>query len=91
LEENHKAIQYGDHNRIYRPTTPANTAVTGTTYDMYHIAATKDGSSSSQIHGVDNIIALNIAWDDSTVAIQQAFEGILNPYLNSVGFGSVNL
>jgi len=91
MEEDHKAIMYGDHNRIYLPTTPANTAVTGDSYDMYNIAATKDGSSNSQIHGVDNIIELNIAFDNGTAALTSAFEGALNPYLNSVGFGSVNL
>ena len=58
---------------------------------MYSIVATKDGSSSSQIHGVDNIIELNIAWDDTTAAIQQAFEGVLNPYLGSAGFANVSL
>ena len=28
---------------------------------MYVIAATKDGSSSSQINGVDNLIEINLA------------------------------
>ena len=27
---------------------------------MYSLVATKDGSSSSQIHGVDNLIEINI-------------------------------
>ena len=63
----------------------------GDSYDMYHIAATKDGSSYSQIHGVDNVIELNIAFDNGTAALTQALEGVLNPYLNSAGFGSINL
>ena len=28
---------------------------------MYNIVATKDGSSNSQIHGVDNLIEISIA------------------------------
>jgi hypothetical protein len=91
MEENHKAIMYGDHNRIHLPTTPANTAVAGTAYDMYHIAATKDGSSSSQINGVDNLIELNIAMDPATADITNLFESQLNAYLASANFGPVNL
>ena len=91
MEENNRGTQYGYYNRIQQPITPTQTAVTGDSYDMYHIAATKDGSSASQIHGVDNIIELNVAFDNGTATLTQALEGILNPYLNSAGFSSVNL
>ena len=91
MEEDLRGAQYGYYNRVQLPVTPTQTAVVGDTYDMYNIAATKDGSSSSQIHGVDNIIELNIAWDDTTAAIQQAFEGVLNPYFASAGFANVSL
>jgi hypothetical protein len=66
-------------------------AETGDSYDMYHIVATKDGSSHSQIHGVDNLIEIYIAFDNGTAALTQALEGQLNPYMNSAGFGNVNL
>ena len=91
MEENHKAIQYGYHNRIHLPNTPANTTVAGTSYDMYHIAATKDGSSSSQINGVDNVIEVNIAFDLTTAGLTGALESVLNGYLGSVGYAPVNL
>ena len=91
MEEDNRGTQYGYYNRLNLPNTPAQTAVTGDSYDMYHIAATKDGSSASQIHGVDNIIELNIAFDNGTGALTSALEGALNPYLLSAGFGNVNL
>ena len=91
MEEDLRGAQYGYYNRIAQPVTPTQTAVTGDSYDMYHIATTKDGSSASQIHGVDNIIELNIAFDNGTAALTQALEGVLNPYMNSAGFGNVNL
>jgi hypothetical protein len=91
MEEDNRGTQYGYYNRLELPNTPTQTAVVGDSYDMYHIAATKDGSSASQIHGVDNIIELNIAFDNGTAALTQALEGVLNPYLNSAGFGNVNL
>lgn len=91
MEEDLRGAQYGYYNRLELPNTPAQTAVTGDSYDMYHIAATKDGSSASQINGVDNIIELNIAFDNGTAALTSALEGVLNPYLLSAGFGNVNL
>ena len=91
MEEDLRGAQYGYYNRLELPNTPTQTAVTGDSYDMYHIATTKDGSSASQIHGVDNIIELNIAFDNGTAALTSALEGVLNPYMNSAGFGSINL
>ena len=91
MEENHRGVNYGYYNRLELPNTPALTAVVGTTYDMYSIVATKDGSSSSQINGVDNLIEISIAMDPSTAAVTQALESQLNGYMASVNFGPVNL
>ena len=90
-EESLRGAQYGYYERRNLPVTPALTALTSGTYDMYHIAATKDGSSSSQIHGVDNLIEINIAFDNGTAAQTQALESVLNGYLASVNFAPVNL
>ena len=91
FEDSLMGANYGYYNRLAQPITPANTVVVASPYDMYAIAATKDGSSNSQINGVDNLIEINIAFDGGTPAITQALEGVLNPYLNSAGFSSVNL
>ena len=91
MEEELRGAQYGFYNRVELPNTPAQSTVTGDSYDMYHIVATKDGSSHSQIHGVDNLIEIYIAFDNGTAALTQALEGQLNPYMNSAGFGNVNL
>ena len=91
MEEELRGSQYGFYNRVELPNTPTQSTVTGDSYDVYHIVATKDGSSSSQIHGVDNLIEIYIAFDNGTAALTQALEGQLNPYMNSAGFGNVNL
>tara|TARA_R100001440_G_scaffold51064_1_gene71036 strand:+ start:2364 stop:3296 length:933 start_codon:yes stop_codon:yes gene_type:complete len=91
LEDISKGVNYGFYHRGHLPNTPVDTALVGGQYDMYHIAATKDGSSSSQINGVDNIIEINIALDNSTPAITQAFENKLNSYLASANFSPVIL
>ena len=90
MEEDLRGINYGFYNRVELPNTPTQSAVTGTTYDMYHIVATKDGSSSSQIHGVDNLIEIYIAFaaGDADGVI---FENQLNGYTGSVGFAPVIL
>ena len=91
FEESLMGNQYGYYNRIAQPITPVSTVDTGETYDMYNIVATKDGSSSSQINGVDNLIEISIAFDNDTGALTSALEGVLNPYMSSAGFGNVNL
>ena len=91
MEENHRGVQYGYYNRLELPNTPALVTEVAEPYDMYNISATKDGSSASQINGVDNIIEINIAFDSGTPAFTSAFEGVLNNYLGSAGFASVNL
>ena len=79
LEDALMGVQYGYYNRVELPIAPANTAVVGSTYDMYHIAATKDGSSNSQINGVDNLIEINIATPEGD-ADSLIIENILNAY-----------
>ena len=81
---------YGYYNRIQQPVAPSNTASKTATYDTYNIVATKDGSSASQIHGVDNLIDITVALPAGD-ADGLIFEGKLNPWMNSAGFGSVNL
>ena len=81
---------HGYYNRLELPNAPTNQAVTGTTYDMYSIVATKDGSSSSQINGVDNLIEINIALPAGD-ADNVVFENKLNGYLASAGFTPVIL
>ena len=79
FEESLMGAQYGYYNRLAQPITPASQAVTGNAYNMYVIAATKDGSSASQINGVDNLIEINIALEDSS-AHSTAVEAKLNGY-----------
>lgn len=90
LEEELRGAQYGFYNRVELPNTPAQSAVTSTAYDMYHLVATKDGSSHSQIHGVDNLIEIYIALPAGD-ADNVAFEAAANSYAASVNFAPVNL
>lgn len=91
FEEELQGSGFGYYNRVELPIQPTLHSATGNVYDMYHIVASKDGSTTSGINGVDNLMEIYIALDDGTAATTQAFEGALNPYLNSVGFSSVNL
>jgi len=91
MEEEVRGVTYGFYNRIQQPNTPDATSVTGTVYDMYHIVATKDGSSASQIHGVDNLIEIYIAFDPTDGAKTGLLEAQLNGYMGSVNFAPVNL
>ena len=67
---------------------PLNYSVLATTYDVFSIAATKDGSSQSQIHGVDNIMEIAVALPATSTLI---FENQINPYMADCGFTPVNL
>jgi len=90
LESDLMGINYGYYNRIHLPVAPTSTASKTATYDLYHIAATKDGSTTSSINGVDNLIEINIAMPAGD-ADGLVFQGKLNPWMNSAGFGSINL
>tara|TARA_R110002167_G_scaffold149005_1_gene342197 strand:+ start:122 stop:1084 length:963 start_codon:yes stop_codon:yes gene_type:complete len=97
LEESLMGISHGYYNRVQLPKAPTTETATGSIYDMYHIASTKDGSSSSQIHGVDNLIEINIAsiaghaTTGAPHAAGQVIEDKLNPWMNSAGFVTLNL
>jgi len=88
MEDNLFGITYGHYLRGHLPKTPTAQAVTGTSYDMYSIVATKDGSSSSQINGVDNLIELNIALvagDADSLVVENKlngyFTGVFTPVI----------
>lgn len=88
FEESLMGVNYGYYNRIQQPVAPTTTAVAGTNYDTIHIAATKDGSSNSQIHGVDNIIDITLAMaaNDADWII---LKGKLNPWMVSAGLNAI--
>ena len=65
--------------RGHLPKQPSLESATGSAYDMYSIVATKDGSSASQINGVDNLIELNVAAIAGD-ADSLIFENKLNAY-----------
>ena len=90
MEEANRGTAYGFYNRLELPNTPDATSVTATNYDTYTIVATKDGSTNSQIKGVDNLIEIVIC-SPAADADGLVFEGKLNPWMNSAGFGDVNL
>ena len=89
FEESLQGTSHGFYFRGHLPQQPTLESATGSNYDMYSIVATKDGSSASQINGVDNLIELNVAAiaGDADSAI---FEAKLNGYFAGV-FPSVVL
>jgi len=60
-EKSLQGVSDGFYNRRNLPIAPATNALVGTTYDMITLVATKDGSTSPQIKGVDNLIEISIA------------------------------
>lgn len=91
MEEELQGSGFGYYNRVELPIQPTLfTASADAPYDVYHIVASKDGSTTSGINGVDNLMELYIAINDAD-ADGLVFEGKLNPWMNSAGFGSVNL
>lgn len=91
MEERNHGTQFGYYLRGHLPNTPVSYAVKATNYDMWHLAATKDGSSSSQIHGVDNLIDITIANTVGSGVNALQVENKLNAYCGSAGFGPVVL
>jgi hypothetical protein len=91
LEDSLMGSTYGYYNRLKLPNTPANKTDVAATYDMYTIVATKDGSTSPQIKGVDNLMEIYIAFDNTDASDTNNLEQPLNGYLASAGFGNVNL
>ena len=91
MEQDLQGINSGYYNRIQQPVAPNTNAVVGTNYDVWNVVATKDGSSASQIHGVDNLIDISIAITTGSGANALSFESRMNGYLASVGFAPVSL
>ena len=79
FEESLQGTSHGFYMRGHLPKQPTLESVTGSNYDMYSIVATKDGSSHSQINGVDNLIELNVAAIAGD-ADSLIFENKLNAY-----------
>ena len=91
LEEELQGINNGYYNRVKLPNAPALVAQGAAFYDIITIVATKDGSTSSSINGVDNLIQIDIAMkelgaDTVIVALQTA----LNGYAESIGFADID-
>tara|TARA_R100000808_G_C2147655_1_gene155678 strand:- start:2137 stop:3171 length:1035 start_codon:yes stop_codon:yes gene_type:complete len=91
MESDLMGINSGYYNRVQLPVTPTSNAVKATNYDIWNVVATKDGSSHSQIHGVDNLIDISVAITTGSGANALSFENRMNAYLGSVGFAPVIL
>ena len=79
FEESQLGNQAGFYFRGHLPQKPTLMSDKDTNYDMYSIVATKDGSSASQINGVDNLIEINIALKEGD-ADSAVVESKLNGY-----------
>ena len=90
MEKVAQGAGFGYYNRRNLPNQPELKAVAATSYDMYSIVATKDGSTSSSINGVDNLIEINIASPAGNAA-GPLFEAKLNSYMADLGFAVVTL
>ena len=88
LADFEKAVQgvtQGFYNRIARPVVPVSYVDTDGTpadYDMYSLVVTKDGSTTSGINGVDNLIEITIAYPQTTTQTD-ALEAKLNGPLDA--------
>tara|TARA_R110002012_G_scaffold2124_9_gene10199 strand:+ start:12021 stop:12947 length:927 start_codon:yes stop_codon:yes gene_type:complete len=83
FEDELMGTSHGYYDRRNLPIAPTNQVLTTNTYDMYSLVATKDGSSSSQIHGVDNLIEINIGLKPGD-ADSLVVENKLNAYLTGL-------
>lgn len=89
-EANAQGVGSGYYNRIKLPNAPATYAAASHKYTMITIVATKDGSTSSAINGVDNLIEVNICMRKITSdALLDALVVKLTSYLGSVGFAAL--
>lgn len=89
LADFEKAVQgvtQGFYNRIARPVVPVSYVDTDGTpadYDMYSLVVTKDGSTTSGINGVDNLIEITIAYpqtETQTDALEAKLNGPLDAF-----------
>jgi len=86
-EVNAQGVGSGYYDRIKFPNAPATYAAASHKYTMITIVATKDGSTSSAINGVDNLIEVNICMRKiASDALLDALVVKLTSYLGSVGF-----
>lgn len=91
LEEELQGVQYGFYDRVKLPNAPALTAEGAESYDMIQIVATKDGSTTSAINGVDNLIEINIAMKElGADTLVDALQAALNSYAASIGFADID-
>ena len=90
IEEQWWGNQFGVYDRAGIPKNPVHYSTLTDNYDVYSIAATKDGSSQSQIHGVDNVMEISVAMDSSCrQTVNDPWRLKMNAYMNDCGFGSV--
>ena len=90
FEKSLQGSTFGYYNRVQQPIAPATSVdVANDTYDMYSLVVTKDGSTTSGINGVDNLIEISIALDITTATTTSAFEAQINGLL--IGFTPVTL
>jgi len=83
-EETLQGVSDGFYNRRNLPIQPTLHAVASSNYDMATIVATKDGSTSPQIKGVDNLIEISIALVDvAGTGASLAIDAGLNSYMAS--------
>ena len=80
-EESLQGVSDGYYNRRNLPIQPTLYSAVGTSYDMLTIVATKDGSTSPQIKGVDNLIEISVAIADG--AITGEVDTALNDWMGS--------
>lgn len=79
-EESLQGVSDGYYNRRNLPIQPTLYSAVGTSYDMLTIVATKDGSTSPQIKGVDNLIEISVAIADG---ITGQVDTALNDWMGS--------
>ena len=78
FEDSLMGSAFGYYNRVKLPNTPTGSAVVGTAYDMYSVVATKDGSTSPQIKGVDNLVEMyiaTVAGEADAIIVEQKLNG----------------
>ena len=91
LEEELQGINNGYYNRVKLPNAPALVAQGAEFYDVITIVATKDGSTSSSINGVDNLIQIDIAMKElGADTVIDALQTSLNAYGASIGFAAID-
>lgn len=89
LEKELHGVQHGFYDRLKMPNEPALAAVGSSSYSVITIVATKDGSTTSAINGVDNLIEINIAMLDD--AKLETLQTAINAYFTSIDFATIDV